>query len=385
MLLAINKFPEYPEHRKSQSRRIGAKWFKRQHVESWPGETDFHFPAQGYVFRNLRSELPSVPVRLSPLTKGTCFSKAVFNLSTLVRRLGAIRALLNIQSQLQWWLIFLHHYLAFANMKSTEIFELKFGNCYQILTIICSQISVIFSRAWLLLSLCISSVSDIGPSLLVQPGGRDSSQCECLAINHCGKKKTKQKTNNPKPTIFPPWLRFAASLSRWKVICDSRGSGGSHRMNLLSHAPLPCCSLSCTWELFKPESRGRGQGLHTQQCKSHWKKSTMWHYTVWFPFEASYCQASENKDSRETPLKLSKVVGFLTLKSGSSWAERLTLPSLFVLVVLQVALGLTQCSSSRGRRSLPALWEGEANIKILLGGILEQSLPFFKNPVVRNL
>lgn len=198
--------------------------------------------------------------------------------------------------------------------------------------------------------------------------------------------KTEQnKTNNPKPTIFPPWLRFAASLSRWKVICDSRGSGGSHRMNLLSHAPLPCCSLSCTWELFKPESRGRGQGLHTQQCKSHWKKSTMWHYTVWFPFEASYCQASENKDSRETPLKLSKVVGFLTLKSASSWAERLTLPSLFVLVVLQVALGLTQCSSSLGRRSLPALWEGEANIKILLGGILEQSLPFFKNPVVRNL
>lgn len=205
----------------------------------------------------------------SPLTKGTWFSKAVFNLSTSVRRLGVIRALLNTQSQLQWSLIILHHYLPFANMQSTEIFELKFGNCYQILTIICSQRSVIFSRAWLLPSLCISPASSSEPSLLVQLRERDSSQGECLDINHIGGKKRKQNNN---PIIFSHWPRFAASLSRSKVICDSRGSSESQRINLLSHAPVPSCSLSCTWELFKPESRGRGEEVHAQQREESWRK-----------------------------------------------------------------------------------------------------------------
>lgn len=84
-----------------------------------------------------------------------------------------------------------------------------------------------------------------------------------LAINHIeGEKKT-----NPKPSIFSHWPRFAASLSRSKVICGSRGSSESQRINLLSHAPVPSCSLSCTWELFKPGSRGRREGVHTQESQ----------------------------------------------------------------------------------------------------------------------
>lgn len=197
-----------------------------------------------------------------------------------MRRLGVIRALLNIQSQLQWWLIFLHHYLAFANMQSTEIFELKFGNYYQILTIICSQISVIFSRASLLQSLCISPASDSEPSLQVQFGERDSSQCECLAINHIGKIKTKLIC--PGLSIFSHLPRFAASLSRLKVICGSRGSGESQRINLLSHTPVLSCSLSCTWELLKPENSTRGEGVHTQENKGNWKKINhlAWHILI---------------------------------------------------------------------------------------------------------
>lgn len=110
----------------------------------------------------------------------------------------------------------------------------------------------------------------------------------------------------------------------------------------------------------------------------------------YFPFGASYCQASKIKDFRETPLKLSKVWVFPPRNAAVSEQRGWPCHPIGVPVSPCPCRRHQSWPSAAGPQGETVCWccasEGEEGIsmKMVFHGILNESLPLCKSNVVCN-